>query len=48
MVQVCAATVGIGSNQRGRAEMRDQHDRQVLGEIRFNVKCAGRTKVVNG
>ena len=33
------------SNQRGRAEMRDQGDRQVLIEIRFNGKCAGRAKV---
>ena len=45
MVQVRAATVGIRSNQRGRAEMRDQGDRQVLVEIRFNGKCAGRAKV---
>ena len=33
------------SNQSGRAEMRDQGDRQVLGKIIFNGKCAGRTKV---
>ena len=45
MVQVRAVTVGIRSNQRGRAEMRDQGDRQVLVEIRFNGKCAGRVKV---
>ena len=45
MVKVRAVTVGIWSNQRGRAEMRDQGDRQVLVEIRFNGKCAGRDKV---
>ena len=35
----------IRSNHRGRAEMRDQGDGQVLVEIRFNGKCAGRAKV---
>ena len=45
MVKVRAVIVGIWFNQRGRAEMRDQGDRQVLVEIRFDGKCAARDKV---